>query len=64
MLKKYVYPFAVKVINNRAELLQAVDAFLVDEEKRGQERGRILYPIGEWDVSKVVDFSFVFSKLR
>jgi surface protein len=79
----YIYPFAVKVIRNREQLIVAVDEYL-DEfyrdeffDYRGQRRRidrpaaglhvgnhPIRYPIGDWDVSRVTDFTKVFDEGR
>jgi hypothetical protein len=57
----YVYPFAVKVIQNRNELIKAIDEFLVDGN---DGNNRVRYPIGDWDVSRVEDFTSVFDHIR
>jgi hypothetical protein len=77
IVANYIYPFAVKVIQNREELITAVDEYL-DEFYSGDDAGeedddddddvgndqRIRYPIGDWDVSGVDDFTCVFSCMR
>jgi hypothetical protein len=68
----YVYPFAVKVLQNHEELIMAVDEYLNElynddgEEKNGgnEDQNRIHYPIGDWDVSRVDDFTSVFDHVR
>jgi hypothetical protein len=70
----YIYPFAVKIIKNREELIKAVDAYLDDddddddeEEKNDDEdvaNNRTRYQIGDWDVSGVDDFTSVFDYAR
>jgi surface protein len=69
-----MYPFAVKVIQDREELLKAVDEYLdenftddgeariVDEDVGNNSR--IRYPIGDWDVSRVDSFTRVFDLRR
>jgi surface protein len=73
IVANYIYPFAVKVIKNREELIEAVDEYLDEyysddaEEKNDNEdvgKNRIRYPIGDWDVSGVDDFTSVFDEER
>lgn len=45
---------------SRAELLAAVDAYLKDQSSTRQYG----YPIGKWDVSRILDFSSLFSTVR
>jgi surface protein len=68
----YIYPFAVKVIQNHKGLIKAVDEYLnefyiiydeVDEDENNDEN-RINYPIGDWDVSRVDNFTSVFDLRR
>jgi hypothetical protein len=71
----YIYPFAVKVIQNHEDLIVAVDEYLGEfysdddgeEEKNDDEDvviTRIRHPIGDWDVSRVDDFTSVFDHMR
>jgi hypothetical protein len=75
LVANYIYPFAVKFVKNREELIKAVDDYLDefhsnkdreakndDEDVRNNQR--IRYPIGDWDVSRVDNFAGVFSKRR
>jgi hypothetical protein len=75
IVANYIYPFAVKVIQNHVELIAAVDEYLDEyysdddgDEKTDDEddigNNRILYPIGDWDVSRVDDFTSVFGHMR
>jgi surface protein len=73
IVANYIYPFAVKVIQNREELIVAVDEYL-DEfySSNGGARNynenvgnsRIRYPIGDWDVSRVDNFTSVLDAIR
>jgi surface protein len=68
----YIYPFAVKVIQNHEELIEAVDEYLDEFYDNGEEKNddedvgnnQIRYPIGDWDVSRVNDFTGVFDHTR
>jgi hypothetical protein len=66
LVAHHVYPFAVKVIENHEELINAVDEyfyeFYSDDEDVGNNR--IHYPICDWDVSRVDDFTSVFDDER
>jgi surface protein len=53
-----VYPLAVRIIEDRNRLIEAVD-FYCDENNHDSDLGR-RYPIGLWDVERVTDFSGVF----
>jgi hypothetical protein len=74
IVANYIFPFAVKVIQNREKLIEAVDEYLdeyysddAEEEKNDNEdigNNRIRYPIGDWDVSGVDDFTSVFDWRR
>jgi surface protein len=70
IVANYIYPFAVKVIQNREELIKAVDAhideFYYDEYDAEEENdvNRIHYPIDDWDVSRVDNFTCVFDLRR
>jgi Mycoplasma protein of unknown function, DUF285 len=61
-IRKRSYPFAIRVIHSKAELIAAVDQYMV----RGGNNNRTddFYPIGQWDVSNVQDFSYVFDANR
>jgi surface protein len=74
VVANHVYPFAVKVIKNHKGLIEAVDEYLdeyysddAEEEKNDNEdvgNNRIRYPIGDWDVSGVDDFTSAFDWRR
>jgi surface protein len=75
IVANYIYPFAVKVIQNHEELIVAVDEYLDEyysdddgEAKNDDEdefgSNRIRYPIGDWDVSRVEDFTSVLDQER
>jgi surface protein len=75
IVANYIYPFAVKVIQNRDELIVAIDEYLDEyysgdhgEGKNDDEddikNHRIRYPIGDWDVSRVDDFTSVMDRDR
>jgi surface protein len=72
LVVNYIYPFAVQVIQNREELIAAVDEYLDEHYSDGEEKNededignnRIRYPIGDWDVSRVGDFTSVFDVER
>jgi Mycoplasma protein of unknown function, DUF285 len=71
-IRKRAYPFAIRVIHSKAELIAAVDQYM--KARTGnpyyRDRGRNnrtdddYYPIGEWDVSNIQDFSYVFDAER
>jgi surface protein len=70
IVAKYIYPFAVKVIQNHEELIKAVDKHMnefyydeYDAEEKNDEN-RIHYPIGDLDVSRVDNFTSVFDLRR
>jgi hypothetical protein len=52
VVANHIYPFAVKIIENREELIVAVDEYL-DNDDDDVGNNRIRYPIGDWDVSRV-----------
>ena len=56
-----IYPFAVFVIKDRDHLIEAVDRYC-GYELASDSRRR--YPIGQWDVERVSDFSGVFNAAR
>jgi surface protein len=74
IVANYILPFASKVIKNRDELIAAVDEYLDefysndngeaknDDEDIGNNQNR--YPIGDWDVYGVDDFTSVFAGWR
>lgn len=62
-LRKRVYPYATRVLHSKAELIAAVDAHAIairGRNRTGQGAVMIHYPMGEWDVSNITDFSHVF----
>jgi surface protein len=61
-IRKRTYPFAIRVIYSKAELIAAIDQYMV----RGGNSNRMddYYPIGQWDVSNIQDFSYVFDADR
>jgi surface protein len=60
-IRKRAYPFAIRVIHSKAELISAVDLYVV---RGGNNRTDDYYPIGRWDVSTIQDFSYVFDAVR
>jgi surface protein len=70
LTRQRVYPFAVRVIHDKEELIQAVDEYVHAKaailRRDGNQRAAATqpYPIGEWDVSNVRDFSHVFDARR
>jgi hypothetical protein len=61
-IRKRTYPFAIRVIHSKAELIAAVDFYMV--RGGGYNRTDDYYPIGQWDVSNIQDFSYVFDARR
>jgi surface protein len=59
-IRKRAYPYAIRVIHSKAELIAAVDQYYM---VRGANRTDD-YPIGQWDVSNIQDFSYVFAASR
>jgi surface protein len=57
-----IYPLAVRIIQDRNHLIEAVD-FYCDERNHDSYLCR-RYPIGQWDVEPVRDFSKVFDALN
>jgi surface protein len=57
-IRKRAYPFAIRVIHSKAELIAAVDQYMVGGGNRTD------CPIGKWDVSNIQDFSYVFDADR
>jgi Mycoplasma protein of unknown function, DUF285 len=57
-IRKCTYPFAVWVIRSKSELIRNIDQYLLPVGYCGT--GDESYPIGQWDVSNIVDFSYVF----
>jgi surface protein len=69
IVSHFIYPFAVKVIKNREELIEAVDEYLDEyysyfKREAKDDDNRIRYPIGDWDVSRIDDFTRVFDEDR
>ena len=53
--------------SSRSELIDAVDTYLASEENRSSDGELALkygYPIGDWCVKEISDFSYLFSKYR
>jgi Mycoplasma protein of unknown function, DUF285 len=59
-IRKRTYPFAIRVIQSKSELIAAVDQYM----DRGGNRTDNYYPIGQWDVSNIQDFSYIFDEER
>ena len=51
-------------VQNRTALLAAVDAWLLGGDSQAGVQGQYGQAMGDWDVSRVTDFSKVFSKER
>jgi Mycoplasma protein of unknown function, DUF285 len=59
-IRKRAYHFAIRVIHSKAELIAAVDEYMVRDRT-----GTYNYcPISDWDVSSIQDFSYVFDADR
>jgi surface protein len=69
-IRRRIFPLAVRVIHSKAELIAAVDecaaaaATVVRRADGNQRPTAIDYPIGQWDVSNIRDFSYVFDARR
>jgi Mycoplasma protein of unknown function, DUF285 len=61
-IRKRTYPFAIRVIHSKAELIVAIDQYFM--LRGGNNRTDNYYPIGQWDVSNIEDFSYVFDAER
>jgi surface protein len=55
-LRKHTYPFTIRVIHSKAELIRTIDQYMLNGE---YSTGNDSYPIGQWDVSRIEDFSYV-----
>jgi Mycoplasma protein of unknown function, DUF285 len=73
VIKLKIYRFTIHVFDSRRELIEAVDLYV--QTRYGDDRQQRIpsarssrwpknRPIGEWDVSRVTDFSQVFSFSR
>jgi Mycoplasma protein of unknown function, DUF285 len=67
-IKLKIYRFTVHVFDSRQQLVEAVDLYVETRYGPNPIRFRSLRwphrPMGEWDVSRVIDFSSVFSHFR
>jgi surface protein len=63
-IRKRAYPFAIRVIHSKAKLIAAVDQYMFRGGRGNNNRTDNYCPIGQWDVSNIQDFSYVFSADR
>jgi hypothetical protein len=66
-LKLKMYRFTVHLFDSRQDLIEAVDLYVQTRygpSPRYRSARWVHRPIGEWDVSRVTDFSRVFSRSR
>jgi surface protein len=60
----HIYDFAVRVFTDRHKLMEAVDRYCDDDSDDNRDNNRRRYPISQWDVERVRNFSRVFNAER
>jgi surface protein len=60
---EHIYRFAVYVFNSKDELIAAIDEH-VDHYRLAMPLHHHRRPMGDWDVSRITDFSHVFDAQR